>query len=68
MAARKEISGPNTPQPPQVDLDTIGKRLRWAIEQRPPQGRKRGVRLFQSDMESRMKELETQKKKLRFRI
>lgn len=37
----------------QGDWGTIGGRLRWAIQRRPRDGRKRGVRKFQSDLEER---------------
>ena len=42
----------------QADWSTIGKRLRWAIEQRPAEGRKRGVRKFESDLTDRSNEQE----------
>lgn len=38
-------------------MDTFGKRLRAAIEKRPPRGRRRGIRLFQEDMEDRREEM-----------
>jgi hypothetical protein len=37
----------------QEDLSSLGGRLRWAIQQRPPQGNKRGVNLFQADLVAR---------------
>ena len=37
------------------DWSTIGGRLRWAIQQRPRDGRQRGVRKFQRDLEIRSK-------------
>ena len=37
----------------QGDWGTIGGRLRWAIQQRPRDGRQRGVRKFQRDLEAR---------------
>ena len=36
---------------------TIGERLRWAINQRPRDGRRRGVRKFQSDIANRSSQL-----------
>ena len=40
-----------------VDLSTIGKRLRWAIERRPAEGQARGIRKFQRDLTARAVEL-----------
>lgn len=37
------------PEPP--DFETLASRLRWAIDQQPAEGRKRGLRLFQRRME-----------------
>ena len=39
----------------QGDWGTIGGRLRWAIQQRPRDGKQRGVRKFQRDLEIRSK-------------
>jgi hypothetical protein len=54
---RKAKDATGAPTAP-ADFDTIGKRLRWAIERRPTKGRERGLRLFQRDMEARARELE----------
>lgn len=37
----------------QPTFTTIGERLRWAIDRRPADGRKRGLKLFQRDIEER---------------
>lgn len=43
-------------QTPEDHLNTIGGRLRWAIDRRLPRGRERGIRLFQRDLEERAKQ------------
>lgn len=42
----------------QADLSTPGGRLGWAIKRRPPEGRRRGIRLFADDMRERAEELD----------
>lgn len=63
MADERRQSADQEPQTPWAGLYTIGQRLRWAINALPPErgprgGRTRGIRLFQSKMETRAKELE----------
>lgn len=48
----------------QGELNTLGKRLRWAIERRPADGREKGVRKFQRDLHDRADELREQGEKL----
>lgn len=53
MTAEGKKSEAGSTEPPVVDLNTIGERLRWAIGQRPRDGRQRGVRKFQRDIQAR---------------
>lgn len=69
MEDERERTGPEGSEPPSGDLHTIGQRLRWAIDAQPPElgplgGQRRGIRLFQSHMEDRAKELEAGGQKL----